>query len=216
MNQRCDVPGVAHAAHAQFPDPAFDPAPASTQTQTAVFAAGCFWCVEAVFKPLRGVLAVTSGYSGGSADSASYEAVCSGSTDHAEVLRIDFDPQQITFGRLLKVLFCVAHDPTQVDRQGNDRGRQYRSAVFYLDDQQRATAAAYIRQLDAAHVFTAPIATQVVPLQAFYTAEAHHQDYAARNPAQPYITHVAAPKVHKLHATFGDWLAAPSSDRSTP
>jgi peptide-methionine (S)-S-oxide reductase len=208
MNDLCALPGAALAVEgARVPDPAFDPAAdADVREQVAVLAGGCFWCVEAVFRELDGVLTVTSGYSGGDAASANYERVCSGSTGHAEAIAVHFDPQRISFGHLLKVFFTVAHDPTQVDRQGNDRGRQYRSAVFFIDDLQREVASAYIRQLDAAGVFEAPIATEVVPLEAFHPAEAHHQDYAARNPAQPYIAAVAAPKVAKLRKQFGDLL----------
>ncbi|MBO9661458.1 peptide-methionine (S)-S-oxide reductase MsrA [Dokdonella sp.] len=211
MNETCDLPGAALAIErSQFPDPAFDPAPATSGEQLAVLAGGCFWCVEAVFRELDGVLGVTSGYSGGNAASANYEAVCSGRTDHAEAISIRFDPARISYAKLLKVFFAVAHDPTQVDRQGADRGRQYRSAIFYIDETQRAIAAAYIRQLDEAKAFSAPIATQLVPLEAFHQAEAYHQNYAAQHPAQPYIAAVAAPKVAKLRKQFGDWLRSDS------
>lgn len=211
MNEVCDLPGAALAIErSQFPDPEFDPAPASSGEQLAVLAGGCFWCVEAVFRELDGVLGVTSGYSGGNAASANYDAVCSGRTDHAEAISIRFDPQRISYGRLLKVFFAVAHDPTQVDRQGNDRGRQYRSAIFTAGPAQHEVAAAYLRQLDAAKVFSAPIATQLVPLEAFHEAEDYHQNYAALHPAQPYIAAVAAPKVAKLRKQFGDWLRSDS------
>jgi peptide-methionine (S)-S-oxide reductase len=208
MNDVCDIPGASlRVDRPQFPDPAFDPpADAGVREEVAVLAGGCFWCVEAVLRELDGVLTVASGYSGGDAASANYERVCSGATDHAEAVEVHFDPQRLSFGRLLKVFFSVAHDPTQVDRQGNDRGRQYRSAIFFVDGRQREVAQAYIRQLDATGVFTAPIATQVVPLEAFHRAEDHHQDYAARNPAQPYIAAVAAPKVAKLRERFGELL----------
>jgi peptide-methionine (S)-S-oxide reductase len=210
MNPTCDLPGAALAIERdRFPDPAFDPAPAAPGGQLAVLAGGCFWCVEAVFRELDGVLEVTSGYSGGDAASANYDAVCSGRTDHAEAVAIRFDPQRIGYGRLLKVFFAAAHDPTQVDRQGNDRGRQYRSAIFWADDAQRETASAYIRQLDEAKAFDAPIATALVPLESFHQAEAYHQNYAALHPAQPYIAAVAAPKVAKLRQRFGDLLRAP-------
>ncbi len=210
MNPTCDLPGAALAIERdRFPDPAFDLTQATPGEQLAVLAGGCFWCVEAVFRQLDGVLEVTSGYSGGDAASAHYDAVCSGRTDHAEVVAIRFDPQRIGYGRLLKVFFAVAHDPTQVDRQGNDRGRQYRSAIFWADDAQRETAAAYIRQLDEAKAFDAPIATRLVPLESFHPAEAYHQNYAALHPAQPYIAAVAAPKVTKLRQRFGDLLRAP-------
>ena len=208
MNLVCDIPGASLALErTRVPDPAFDPAPAAgVREARAVLAGGCFWCVEAVFRELAGVLDVTSGYSGGDATSANYERVCSGATDHAEAVSIRFDPRKISYGQLLKVFFTVAHDPTQVDRQGNDRGRQYRSAIFCADDTQREVATRYIAQLDAAHVFATPIATQVVPLDAFHDAERYHQNYAALHPEQGYIAAVAAPKVAKLRKQFGDWL----------
>ena len=208
MNPVCDLPGAALAVEAtRFPAPAFDPAPVpGVHEQLAVLAGGCFWCTEAVFRELDGVLAVTSGYAGGEARDASYERVCSGTTGHAEAIAVRFDPQRIRYGRLLKVFFAVAHDPTQVDGQGHDLGRQYRSAIFHTDEIQRAIAQGYIEQLDAAHVFRTPIATEVVPLHAFFDAEGYHQDYAARHPLQPYIAAVAAPKVAKLRRQFGAWL----------
>ena len=174
--------------------------------QVAVLAGGCFWCVEAVFKAIDGVSSVTSGYAGGTAETADYRTVCSGRTDHAEVIEVRFDPARTSFGQLLKIHLGVAHDPTQVDRQGNDVGRQYRSAVFYADEEQRQVAEAYLDQLETAGVFDAPIATTVEPLEAFYEAEAYHQDYAERNPAQPYVAAVSTPKVEKLRAYFGDRL----------
>ncbi len=189
-----------------FPDPAEDIVATAAAEETAVFAGGCFWCVEAVYRELDGVLSVTSGYAGGTAESANYERVCSGATDHAEVVEIRFDPSRVTFGQLLRVFFSVAHDPTQVDRQGADIGRQYRSAIFYADEAQKRVAEAYIAQLDAAGVFAAPIATRLEPIETFYQAEAYHQDYAARNPAQPYIAMNAKPKVAKLREHFGDRL----------
>jgi peptide-methionine (S)-S-oxide reductase len=149
------------------------------------------------------VIEVTSGYSGGTAASANYDAVCGGATDHAEAIRIRFDPRKVSYGQLLKVFFAVAHDPTEVNRQGNDRGRQYRSAVFYASDAQREVAEAYIRQLDDSKVFAAPIATEVVPLDAFYDAEGYHQNYAAQHPEQAYIAYVAQPKIEKLKKDFG-------------
>ena len=213
MDTVCAIPGAALAVdRSQVPDPKLDIQPGEGTTEsTAVLAGGCFWCTEAVFQKLDGVLEVTSGYSGGSETTADYEAVCSGTTDHAEAIRIRFDPRKISYGQLLKVFFAVAHDPTQVDRQGNDRGRQYRSAVFHADDIQREVAAAYIRQLDAAKVFTAPIATQLVPLAAFHDAERYHQNYAALHPEQAYIAAVSAPKVAKLRKQFGDWLRSDGS-----
>jgi peptide-methionine (S)-S-oxide reductase len=189
-----------------FPDPLRDIQGGDGTTQSAVLAGGCFWCTEAVFLPLEGVLGVTSGYAGGTKETADYQTVCTGTTDHAEVIRIEFDPSRISFGQLLKVFFSVAHDPTQVNRQGNDRGRQYRSAIFYADDEQRAVAEAYIKQLNDAKLFSEPIATTLEPLEAFYQAELYHQNYAARNPNQPYVAAVAIPKVHKLEKVYADKL----------
>jgi len=190
-----------------FPDPKLDePLTASPVEKTAVFAGGCFWCVEAVFKELRGVISVRNGYAGDTADTANYRTVCSGRTNHAEAIEIRYDGSQTTFGQLLKIHFSVAHDPTQLDRQGNDMGRQYRSAVFYADDEQKRIAEAYIRQLNEARVFNDPIVTTLEPFQAFYVAEEYHQDYAARNPYQPYIAYIAHPKVEKLRENFADRL----------
>jgi peptide-methionine (S)-S-oxide reductase len=190
-----------------FPDPKVDTPLASTPTEkTAILAGGCFWCVEAVFKELRGVTSVLSGYAGGSASTADYRTVCSGQTNHAEAIEVRYDDSQTTFGQLLKIHFSVAHDPTQKDRQGNDVGRQYRSAIFYTDEEQRSVAEAYIRQLDEARVFASPIATTLEPLKKFYVAEDYHQDYAARNPYQPYVAYVATPKVEKLRENFADKL----------
>jgi peptide-methionine (S)-S-oxide reductase len=199
--------GAGGVAPDQFPDPVKDvPAGPDGAPQTAVLAGGCFWCTEAVFVPLDGVLGVRSGYAGGTPDTADYRTVCTGTTDHAEVIEVRFDPARITFGQILKVFFAVAHDPTQKDHQGNDYGRQYRSAVFHADEAQRAVAEAYIAQLDAAQAFPAPIATTLEPLEAFFEAEGYHQRYAERNPAQPYVAAVALPKVRKLERYFGDRL----------
>jgi peptide-methionine (S)-S-oxide reductase len=207
MSSRADASCSLIIAPNQLPDPAIDiPAAAPGGEQVAVLAGGCFWCVEAVFKSLDGVTAVTSGYAGGTADTADYRTVCGGRTDHAEVIEIRFDPSRTSFGQLLKIHFGVAHDPTQIDRQGNDVGRQYRSAIFYADEEQRRVAEAYIDQLETAGIFDAPIATTVEPLEAFYEAEDYHQDYAERNPTQPYIAATSTPKVEKLKAYFGDRL----------
>ncbi len=207
MNAACDVPGASLTIErAVFPDPLLDPPATASGEALAVLAGGCFWCTEAVFRELDGVLDVTPGYSGDSATSADYRTVCSGLTNHAESIRIRFDPARCSYGRLLKIFFAVAHDPTQVDRQGEDRGRQYRSVVFYANEAQREVAAAYIRQLEAAGVFSAPIATQLVALEGFHVAEAWHHDYAAQNPSQPYIASVAAPKVEKLRHAFAGLL----------
>ncbi len=205
MDPSCDVPLGRRLAPGEFPDPVIDTTSGSGP-QTAILAGGCFWCVEAVLKELNGVLEVTSGYSGGTAQTADYDAVCSGRTGHAEAVQVRFDPSRISYGQLLKVFFSVAHDPTQLNRQGADQGTQYRSAIFYTDDEQKRVAEAYIRQLNEAGAFDAPIVTQVVPLEAFYDAEAYHQDYAARHPMQPYILFTAAPKVSKLRKKFADRL----------
>jgi peptide-methionine (S)-S-oxide reductase len=190
-----------------FPDPKIDePFAASPVEKRAVLAGGCFWCVEAVFRELRGVTSVVSGYAGDVAATANYRAVCSGRTNHAEVIEVRYDASQTTFGQLLKIHFSIAHDPTQLDGQGNDMGRQYRSAIFYADDEQKRVAEAYIRQLNEARVFHDPIVTTLEPLEAFYAAEDYHQDYAARNPNQPYIAHIAQPKVETLRENFAERL----------
>ena len=172
----------------------------------AVLAGGCFWCTEAVFRELEGVYSVVSGYSGGDAGSANYEAVCSGRTAHAEAIQIEYDPARIRYGQILKVFFSVAHDPTQRNRQGADRGPQYRSAVFYGTPVQQQLALAYIRRIDEAAVLPGPIVTEVVPLEQFYPAEDYHQEYASRNPQNPYISLIARPKLEKLRSHFGTWL----------
>jgi peptide-methionine (S)-S-oxide reductase len=186
-----------------FPDPVADTTTGETE-QTAVLAGGCFWCVEAVYRQLDGVTSVTNGYAGGTEKSADYQTVSSGRTDHAEAVEIRFDPKAISFGRLLKVFFSIAHDPTTKDRQGPDVGRQYRSVIFYVDADQRRIAEAYIKQLDAAKVLDRPIVTEVVPLDRFYPGEEYHQDYAARNPLQPYILFNARPKVDKVRKFYKD------------
>ena len=190
-----------------FPDPELDP-PEEGQRACIVLGGGCFWCTEAVYRELEGVLAVRPGYAGGSAATADYRAVCGGETDHAEVIEVVYDPARISLGRILRLFFSIAHDPTQKDRQGADTGRQYRSAIFYESERQKQVAAAYIAQIEAAQLFDAPIRTELVPLEAFYEAEDYHHDYAARNPSQPYIRMVAQPKVEKLRATHGDLLKA--------
>ena len=199
--------GTSGAPTDQFPDPAIDIPPDPTGTpQAVVLGGGCFWCTEAVFVKLDGVISVVSGYAGGSPETADYKAVCSGTTDHAEVIRVRFDSSRITFGQILKVFFAVAHDPTHLNRQGNDIGRQYRSAVFYADDEQRRVAEAYIHQLQEARVFEAPIVTTLEPLEQFFEAEEYHQNFAARNPGQPYVAAIAVPKVKKLEKAFADKL----------
>ena len=192
---------MARVSPEEFPDPVVDTALADKTGQSrAILAGGCFWCVEAVYKNLEGVSSVTSGYAGGTADTADYETVSSGTTDHAESVEVVYDPSRISYGQILKVFFAIAHDPTQLNRQGPDTGRQYRSAIFYTDDEQQRVAQAYIDQLNKAHVFDQPIVTEVVPLEAFYQAETYHQDYAARNPLNPYIVFNAQPKVRKLRS----------------
>jgi peptide-methionine (S)-S-oxide reductase len=187
----------------QFPEPSADVSERSAE-QVAVLAGGCFWCVEAVYRQLDGVLSVKNGYAGGTSESADYETVSTGRTDHAEAVEVRFDPAKSTFGQILKVFFSIAHDPTTRDRQGPDVGRQYRSVIFYADDEQKRVAESYITQLDAARVFDRPIVTEVVALDRFYEAEAYHQDYAARNPLNPYILFNARPKVDKVRKYFKD------------
>lgn len=191
----------------RFPDPEVDEMRAAGPERAAVLAGGCFWCVEAVYRQLDGVRSVVSGYAGGTAQTADYGTVCSGTTDHAEVVEVRYDPARITFGQILKVFFGVAHDPTTRDRQGPDVGRQYRSAIFYADAEQKRVAEAYVEQLDAAKVFGSPIVTEVTALDRFYPAEDHHQDYAARHPFEPYILFNARPKVEKVKKHFAQLLA---------
>ncbi|MGA8597798.1 MAG: peptide-methionine (S)-S-oxide reductase MsrA [Bryobacteraceae bacterium] len=186
-----------------FPDAALDiPAAQAVGPQTAVFAGGCFWGVEAVFEHLKGVQSAVSGFSGGEAKTAHYELVSNGDTGHAESVRVTYDPTQITYGQLLKVFFSVAHDPTELNRQGPDTGTQYRSVIFYASDDQKKVAQAYIAQLDQAHVFSHPIVTQVVPLKAFYPAEAYHQHFVERNPMYPYVMYNDLPKLSELKKNY--------------
>lgn len=195
---------VSFAASA-LPSPAVDtPVAPKKSVATAVLAGGCFWGVEAVFEHVKGVTQVTSGYSGGTAESAQYKMVSSGATTHAESVRISYDPSQVTYGQLLRVFFSVAHNPTELNRQGPDVGKHYRSAIFYANEEQKKVAQAYIAQLSAAKAFPRPIVTEVVPLKAYYEAEAYHQDYAARNPTQPYIVVHDLPKVANLQRLFAD------------
>jgi peptide-methionine (S)-S-oxide reductase len=186
---------------AEFPDPAVDIKP-TTGKQTVVLAGGCFWCTEAVFEIIDGVEDVISGYSGGTKETAKYDIVSTGRTGHAEAILVTFDPKKISYGQLLKIFFNVAHDPTTLNRQGNDVGTQYRSAIFYVGDEQKSVANAYIKQLDEAHVLGKPIVTQVVPLEKFYTAETYHQDYSGRNRSNPYVVGVSDPKVEKLKKLY--------------
>lgn len=176
-------------------------------TELATLAGGCFWCLEAVFEQLRGVTKVTSGYAGGHVPNPSYEAVCTGTTGHAEVVQIVFDPDVVSFRELLEVFFTL-HDPTTPDRQGGDVGTQYRSGVFYHDDDQRRAAEAVVRELEAEHVFDDSIVTTIEPLDAFYPAEEYHKEYYRRNPNQPYCRAVIAPKVAKLRSKYLEKLKA--------
>ena len=195
----------ANGASAAVPGPAADEARATTPArETAVVAGGCFWGVQAVFQHVKGVVSATSGYSGGTAKNPDYEAVSSGTTGHAESVQIVYDPSQITYGELLRVFFSVALDPTEVNRQGPDDGTQYRSLIFYGNDEQKHIAEAYIAQLDQAKIFRKAIATQVVPLKAFYQAEGYHQNYATLHPDNPYIVYNDAPKVANLRREFPD------------
>lgn len=171
-----------------------------------VLGGGCFWCTEAVYSQLDGVLSVRPGYAGGTGETANYRAVCTGTTDHVEVIEVAYDAGRISLGQILKLFFSIAHDPTQKDRQGNDVGRQYRSAIFTADEQQKRVAEAYIAQIGRDRLFDTPVVTEVVPLEIFYEAEEYHHDYAARNPNQPYIRAVSTPKVEKLKAVHGDLL----------
>ena len=170
--------------------------------QTAVFAGGCFWGTQSVFERVKGVLATTAGYAGGSSDTATYDQVTTETTGHAESVKVVYDPSKITYGQLLRVFFSVAHDPTQLNRQGPDVGTSYRSAIFYSNDEQKRISQAYIAQLDAAHVFPKPIVTQVTPLKGFYDAESYHQDYALHNPDNPYILVCDRPKIEALKTEF--------------
>ena len=190
----------------KFPDPVSDAAAGEGGEGIAVLAGGCFWCVEAVYLQLDGVRSVKSGYAGGTAETADYDTVCSGRTDHAEAVEVRYDRAKMTYGKILKVFFSIAHDPTTRDRQGHDVGRQYRSAIFFADDEQRVIATSYIAQLDAAKVFDRPIVTEVVPLDRFFEAETYHQNYAARNAGQPYIVSNALPKVKKVRIYYADQL----------
>ena len=204
-------------ANAEDKTDATEPATAKTEStensemadfelKTAVLAGECFWCTEAVFEPLEGVTEVVSGYAGGKKETADYRTVSTGATDHAEVIRVTYDPAKISYEKLLEIFFTIAHDPTQLNRQGNDRGRQYRSAVFYATAEEKQLAEAAIKKLEADGVYDDPIVTTLEPLEAFYLAEDYHQDYAALNPFQPYIRAVALPKVDKLKKKHGDML----------
>jgi peptide-methionine (S)-S-oxide reductase len=197
------------AAAAPLPAPTVDIPAASVQgPQTAVFAGGCFWGVEAVFRHVKGVSKAVSGYAGGAAKTADYELVSSGSTGHAESVEVTYDPAQVSYGELLRIFFSVAHDPTQLNRQGPDYGTQYRSAIFFKSEEQKRIAQAYIEELGRAKVYASPIVTQVVALPAFYPAEAYHQNYLALHPTQPYIVMHDLPKLAQLKQQFPDRYVA--------
>jgi peptide-methionine (S)-S-oxide reductase len=198
----------AGAAAAPVPAPVVDEAKAADKgKETAVFAGGCFWGIQAVFRHVKGVHSSTSGYAGGSVKNPDYETVSSGRTGHAESVQVVYDPSKVTYGQLLQVFFSVGLDPTELNRQGPDEGTQYRSVIFYSNDEQKRIAEAYIAQLDQAKVFSGPIVTQVVPLQAFYRAEDYHQNYAELHPDNPYIVYNDAPKVANLKKEFPDLYA---------
>jgi peptide-methionine (S)-S-oxide reductase len=185
-----------------IPAPVIDLQSSTKEKQTAVFAGGCFWGVEGVFRHIKGVSNVVSGFSGGNAATAHYEIVSSGQTNHAETVKITYDPSKVSYGQLLQVFFAVAHDPTQLNRQGPDTGRQYRSVIFFTNKEQEKVAKSYITQLNKAHVFPSGIVTEVVPFQAFYPAEKYHQNFLATHPDYPYIVVHDLPKLEQLKKQF--------------
>ena len=194
---------ACNSARGQVPEfAAKSSAPAAAGEQTAVLAGGCFWGVDAVFKHVKGVKSVISGYAGGNAPTAQYEVVSTGATGHAESVKITFDPAQLSYSQLLRVFFSVAHDPTELNRQGPDTGTQYRSVIFFANEDQKQIASAYIEQLNKARIFSSPIVTQVVPLKGFYPAEDYHQNFLARNPTYPYIVYNDLPKLRALQKQF--------------
>jgi peptide-methionine (S)-S-oxide reductase len=195
------------AVAGKLPAPTEDVKAPAAKTATAVFAGGCFWGVEAVFERLKGVTNAVSGFAGGKKETAHYERVSEGNTGHAESVQVTYDPSQIGYGQLLQVFFSVAHDPTELNRQGPDEGTQYRSAIFYADDEQKRVAEAYIKQLNDAKAFRRKIVTQVAPLNGFYTAEAYHQHYFNLHPTEPYIVYNDRPKVEELKKQFPELLA---------
>jgi peptide-methionine (S)-S-oxide reductase len=197
------VSGQAFAAQPLFPDPAVDvPASADGAKQTAVFAGGCFWGIEGLFERVKGVKDAVSGFAGGEKNTAHYERVSEGDTGHAESVQVTFDPKQVTYGQLLKVFFAVGHDPTELNRQGPDTGTQYRSAIFYENEDQKKVAEAYIQQLNDAHIYHKKIVTQVTPLKGFYAAEAYHQHFLDNNPTYPYIVVNDLPKIAALKKQY--------------
>jgi peptide-methionine (S)-S-oxide reductase len=205
-----NVGAAAREAVTVIPDPAADmPLAASHGSSKAVLAGGCFWGVQAVFQHVKGVTHVTSGYSGGNAITAQYETVSTGTTGHAESVEITYDPAVVSYGKLLKVYFEIAHNPTELNRQGPDEGTQYRSSIFFADPEQEKVATGYIAQLDAAKAFSKPIVTKVVPLKAFYPAEDYHQNFATLHPDHPYIAYWDLPKVANLQKEMPDLYVAP-------
>jgi peptide-methionine (S)-S-oxide reductase len=195
--------GISVAPAADLPAPRFDEtAPKTAESRTIVLAGGCFWGVEAVFQHVKGVTKAVSGYAGGTAETADYKSVSLGETGHAEAVEVTYNPEEISAGKLLQIFFSVAHNPTQLNRQGPDVGAQYRSAIFFTTPEQEKIARDYIRQLDEAKIFPAPIVTQVEALQAFYAAEDYHQDFADKNPGHPYIVTHDLPKVADLKKKF--------------
>lgn len=192
---------VAETSHA-IPAPVADEAAPPTGQEIAVLAGGCFWGVQGVFQHVDGVISAVSGYAGGSKDTAQYELTSTGTTGHAESVQVTFDPHKITYGRILQIYFSVAHDPTELNFQGPDHGTQYRSAIFPTSAEQARIATAYIKQLDDAHVFAAPIVTRIEPDKAFYPAEAYHQNYLTLHPEQPYIAINDLPKIAALKQLF--------------
>lgn len=195
-------------ASTAIPDPSLDESRTKTAgRETTVLAAGCFWGTQAIYKHTRGVIAATAGYTGGTADTAHYSFVSTGSTGHAESVEIVYDPSQISYGQLLKIFFSAAHDPTQLNRQNDDIGTQYRSGIFYTNKQQKHIADAYIQQLNKAKTFAKPVVTQVVSLEKFYPAEANHQDYVSHHPSEDYVVKNELPKLAQFHATFSElWM----------
>lgn len=189
----------------KIPAPALDPADNQGALQTAIVAGGCFWGVQAVFQHTDGVAEAVSGYAGGSVENPGYRQVSSGSTGHAESVAIRYDPQKISYGKILQIFFSVAHDPTQLNRQGPDVGTQYRSAIFTTTDEQKRVAEAYVAQLDAAGAYSKPIVTEIAPLKDFYRAEDYHQDYATLHPGQPYIMYNDLPKIENMKVMFPDY-----------
>jgi peptide-methionine (S)-S-oxide reductase len=199
-------PSAASARAAELPDPSLDPGRQPGAERTAILAGGCFWGLEAIFEEIRGVSRVETGYAGGSADTADYRQVSSGRTGHAEGIRITFDPAEVSYGELLKVFFGVAHDPTQLNRQGPDIGEQYRSAIFTTDPQLQRMASSYIRQLDASGRFDEPIVTRIEASDSFFPAEPYHQDFVRRNPRHPYVVIHDLPKLEQFRSSFPELL----------